>query len=53
VNPENALAYLDSGAVAVAIGGSLVPSEAVSNRQFADITRTAEACARAVAQNEA
>lgn len=48
VSAENAGDYLEAGAVAVALGSSLVPNEAVARRQFADITRAAADCVRAV-----
>jgi 2-dehydro-3-deoxyphosphogluconate aldolase/(4S)-4-hydroxy-2-oxoglutarate aldolase len=51
VNLENASAYLEAGAVAVAIGGSLVPGEAVARRQFAEITRVAADCVQAVSNS--
>lgn len=50
VSAENARDYLEAGAVAVALGSSLVPKEAVARRQFADITRAAADCVRVVAR---
>jgi len=50
VNAENAPAYLEAGAVAVAIGGSLVPEEAVARHQFTEISRVAADCVQAVAR---
>jgi 2-dehydro-3-deoxyphosphogluconate aldolase/(4S)-4-hydroxy-2-oxoglutarate aldolase len=49
VNAENAAAYLEAGAVAVAIGGSLVSAEAVANRRYSEMTRRARECVTAVA----
>jgi 2-dehydro-3-deoxyphosphogluconate aldolase/(4S)-4-hydroxy-2-oxoglutarate aldolase len=48
VSAENARAYLDAGAVAVGIGGNLVPAKAVATGDFAQITATARACVAAV-----
>ena len=48
VSAENARAYLDAGAVAVGIGGNLVPAKAVATGDFAQISATARACVAAV-----
>ena len=48
IGPENARSYLDSGAVAVGIGGSLVAQEAVERGDWNSITLRARACADAV-----
>jgi 2-dehydro-3-deoxyphosphogluconate aldolase/(4S)-4-hydroxy-2-oxoglutarate aldolase len=49
VSAENALSYLEAGAVAVAIGGSLVTSQAVTQQNFSEITERALQCVQAVA----
>ena len=41
VTAENAASYLAAGAVAVAMGGNLVSSVDIANRQFAEIARRA------------
>lgn len=48
VSAENARAYLDAGAVAVGIGGNLVPAKAVATGDFAQISAAARACVAAV-----
>lgn len=48
INPENARAYLEAGAVGVGIGGNLVSTQAVRERNWADITRNARACVEAI-----
>lgn len=50
VSPENAAAYLEAGAAAVAIGGNLVSPADVSNRLFSEITRRAITCVQVVAK---
>ena len=47
VSAENARAYLDAGAIAVGIGGTLVPASAVARRDWAQITAVAHACVQA------
>jgi 2-dehydro-3-deoxyphosphogluconate aldolase/(4S)-4-hydroxy-2-oxoglutarate aldolase len=41
VNVENAHAYIDAGAVAVAVGGNLIPTQAVTNGDWAQISAKA------------
>ena len=50
VTPENAGEFIRNGAVAVAMGGNLVDSETVANRDFAKITARAEALSKTVAE---
>jgi len=50
VSPENARDYLQAGAVALGIGGNLVPAKAVAASDFGQITAVARACAEAVAR---
>jgi 2-dehydro-3-deoxyphosphogluconate aldolase/(4S)-4-hydroxy-2-oxoglutarate aldolase len=49
VSPENAHSYLEAGAVAVAMGGSLVRASDVTNRNFSEITRRTQNCVQSVA----
>lgn len=42
VDPDNAGAFLEAGAVAVGAGSALVPGEAVVNEDYDEITRRAE-----------
>jgi len=49
VSVENARGFLNAGAVAVGVGGNLVPSAAVASGAFSDITRNAQAYISAVA----
>ena len=48
VGAENARAYLDAGAVAVGIGGSLITPQAVAQADWAKITAGARAVVEAV-----
>ncbi len=48
IDAANARAYLDAGAVAVGIGGSLIPSQAVSEQDWAQITSAAQRCVAAI-----
>jgi len=48
IGPENALAYLQAGAVAVGIGGNLVAPQAVARGDWAQITAQARACVDAI-----
>lgn len=48
VSAENARDYLAAGAVALGIGGNLVPKKAVASGDFAQITAAAQACVAAV-----
>lgn len=48
VSSRNAADYIKVGAVAVAIGGNLVSDEAVSNGDWAHMTRLARECIQAV-----
>jgi 2-dehydro-3-deoxyphosphogluconate aldolase / (4S)-4-hydroxy-2-oxoglutarate aldolase len=48
VSADNALSYLQAGAVAVAIGGSLVPAQLVIDQQFSELTLRARRCVEAV-----
>jgi 2-dehydro-3-deoxyphosphogluconate aldolase / (4S)-4-hydroxy-2-oxoglutarate aldolase len=50
VSAENALSFLQAGAVAVAIGGNLVSPRSVLEGNFSEITERARAAAAAVAQ---
>jgi 2-dehydro-3-deoxyphosphogluconate aldolase/(4S)-4-hydroxy-2-oxoglutarate aldolase len=50
ISAENARAYLDAGAVAVGMGGNLVPAQAVAQGDWARITAAARECATAVAR---
>lgn len=47
VSAENARAFLDAGAVAVAVGGNLVGAQAVSAGRWAEIEANARACVEA------
>ena len=47
VSAENARDYLAAGAVALGIGGNLVPAPAVARGDFAQITAAARACVAA------
>lgn len=49
INAANARSFLEAGAVAVGIGGSLVSNEAVAAGKFALLTDAARACVAAVA----
>ncbi|MFB6243099.1 MAG: bifunctional 4-hydroxy-2-oxoglutarate aldolase/2-dehydro-3-deoxy-phosphogluconate aldolase [Halobaculum sp.] len=49
VDPDNAGAFLEAGAVAVGAGSALVPGEAVAAEDFDEITRRAERFSDAVA----
>ena len=42
VDPDNAAAFLEAGAVAVGAGSALVPGDAVRNEDYEEITRRAE-----------
>lgn len=48
VSVENAREFLAAGAVAVGVGGNLVPAQAVAQGDFAEITRNAQAYVKAV-----
>jgi 2-dehydro-3-deoxyphosphogluconate aldolase/(4S)-4-hydroxy-2-oxoglutarate aldolase len=48
VGVENARAYIDSGAVAVGIGGSLITAQAVAQADWGRITAGARAVVEAV-----
>jgi 2-dehydro-3-deoxyphosphogluconate aldolase/(4S)-4-hydroxy-2-oxoglutarate aldolase len=48
IDSGNARAYLNAGAVAVGIGGSLVSAHAVANADWAEITTAARACVEAI-----
>ncbi|HRW46081.1 MAG TPA: 2-dehydro-3-deoxyphosphogluconate aldolase, partial [Caldilinea sp.] len=48
VSAENARAYLDAGAVAVAVGGNLVSEQAVNEGRWAAIEANARDCVEAV-----
>ena len=48
IDAGNARAFLDAGAVAVGIGGSLVSAEAVARADWPRITATARACVAAI-----
>ncbi|MDQ2715109.1 MAG: bifunctional 4-hydroxy-2-oxoglutarate aldolase/2-dehydro-3-deoxy-phosphogluconate aldolase [Chloroflexota bacterium] len=48
VNADNARAYLEAGAVAVAIGGGLVSEQSVASQNWEQITARARACVEAV-----
>ncbi|HSH78849.1 MAG TPA: bifunctional 4-hydroxy-2-oxoglutarate aldolase/2-dehydro-3-deoxy-phosphogluconate aldolase [Herpetosiphonaceae bacterium] len=48
IDAGNARAYLDAGAVAVGIGGSLVSAQAVTRQDWSQITSTARACVEAI-----
>jgi 2-dehydro-3-deoxyphosphogluconate aldolase/(4S)-4-hydroxy-2-oxoglutarate aldolase len=48
VGPENARAFLEAGAVAVAVGGSLVSERTVNEERWAEIEANARACATAI-----
>lgn len=49
VGPENARAFLEAGAVAVAMGGNLVDERVVNDRRWAAIETNARTCVAAVA----
>lgn len=49
VDADNAADFVEAGAVAVGAGSALVPSEAVEDEDYAEITRRAEAMTDAVA----
>lgn len=49
VSADNAADFVEAGAVAVGAGSALVPSEAVEDEDYAEITRRAEAMTDAVA----
>ncbi|MFB6176398.1 MAG: bifunctional 4-hydroxy-2-oxoglutarate aldolase/2-dehydro-3-deoxy-phosphogluconate aldolase [Halobaculum sp.] len=49
VDADNAAEFVEAGAVAVGAGSALVPSEAVEDEDYAEITRRAEAMTEAVA----
>jgi 2-dehydro-3-deoxyphosphogluconate aldolase/(4S)-4-hydroxy-2-oxoglutarate aldolase len=49
IDAANARAYLDAGAVAVGIGGSLIPVQAVFDQDWAQITAAASKCVAAIA----
>jgi 2-dehydro-3-deoxyphosphogluconate aldolase/(4S)-4-hydroxy-2-oxoglutarate aldolase len=51
VSAENARSYLEAGAVAVAIGGNLVPEKLVREGNFDEITARARQCAEAAAES--
>ena len=48
VSVENARAYLQAGAVGVAVGGNLIPSQAVTNGDWAQISAKARAYVEAL-----
>ena len=48
VDAGNAAAFLEAGAVAVAVGGNLIGGEAVARRDWADLTRRARELVAAV-----
>lgn len=48
VGPANARAFLDAGAVAVAVGGSLVAEQVVAAGDWGELTERARACRRAI-----
>ena len=48
VSVENARAYIEAGAVAVAAGGNLVPSQAVANEDWVTISANARAYVEAL-----
>lgn len=48
ISAENARAYLDAGAVAVAVGGNLVSEQAVNEGRWAAIEANARDCVEAV-----
>jgi 2-dehydro-3-deoxyphosphogluconate aldolase/(4S)-4-hydroxy-2-oxoglutarate aldolase len=50
ISAENARAYLDAGAIAVGMGGNLVPSQAVAQGDWPRITNAARECVAAVAK---
>ncbi len=50
VTSENAQSYLEAGAVAVAIGGSLVDPQLVIQRKFFEISERGRRCVEAVAR---
>lgn len=49
VDADNAADFVEAGAVAVGAGSALVPSEAVEDEDYAEITRRAEAMTETVA----
>ncbi len=48
IGPENARDYLDAGAVALGIGGALLPKQAIKNGEWEHITEAARRCVVAV-----
>ncbi|MDO4547436.1 MAG: bifunctional 4-hydroxy-2-oxoglutarate aldolase/2-dehydro-3-deoxy-phosphogluconate aldolase [Clostridia bacterium] len=50
INPENIGQYLAAGALGAGVGGNLVSLKLIQQGRFDEITRTAEAYARAVAE---
>ncbi len=50
VSADNARLFLEAGAVAVGIGGNLVPPSAIAAGDFATVERNARSCASAVRQ---
>lgn len=48
IDAGNARAYLDAGAAAVGIGGSLVSTQAVNQKDWLQITASARACVEAI-----
>ena len=48
VSVENARAYIEAGAVAVAAGGNLIPAQAVTNGDWAQISTKARAYVEAL-----
>lgn len=48
IDAGNARSYLDAGAVAVGIGGSLISAAAVANGDWSQITTMARACVAAI-----
>ena len=48
VSPQNAAAYIEAGAVAVAMGGNMVSERAVASGDWMQITRLAQECIQAV-----
>lgn len=52
VGPENARAFLEAGAVAVAIGGNLVSEQIVAAGNWDEVTERARACRRAVEEGQ-
>ncbi len=48
IDAGNARTYLDAGAVAVGIGGSLISAQAVTRKDWSQITSSARACVEAI-----